>query len=475
MMVLEFSCQDGSAFTALGKNCKEVRWRVAAMGSEPMEIKLSIEKLPVGSPTVGITYNSNKLFPLGGSKTKDKLKTDFEQKWPFRGQARNIEKRNFFEVKPKTMGDEWFPALSIAQRRDGTFEGTVWLPDGNGGFKTVYMPTIDKADIREQDSKRALQIAERFLLLNVPSASPLKESTLTLLDETQGCLITHFFARCTPPARGSLPESLPAPNDIFMEVNKERTQVTSQATHSTLVEYLAAELRSISCNPESKTKISWRFMIGPFAEHTVTLEKRYKSSRIATLVVDGKVLIESAAADFDCNWEAEEEGESQSPSMAEEGGPWACKFRFIGERSVKFKVFEVSKDGLTLETTDLLEGLEREQIKYTKVCTVSAMNPRDLKTATLEIDGVSFHEMREKASFAEESIACDPDVLRLQYGLAVPVKVRDEPPKGLAALQGKLKEAGQQMQESWEKATPQLQALSSRVGETFGSMFKPPV
>lgn len=468
MMVLEFCCQDESAFTALGKNCKEVKWRVAAMGTEPLEIKLTVEKLPKMSAEVAITCNGNKLYPLG-SKGKEKLKNDFEHKWPFRGIAQGVHMKNFFEVRPKAMGAEWFPALSIGQRRDGMFEANVWFPDGMGGTKKVYMPAIEKGDIREQESKKPLSTPERFLVLNVPMSSPLKESSLSLMDSLSEDCITHFFARATPPSAGTALESLPAPNEIFMEVTKDRSKVITQVPHSTLTQYLTSEPRAISSTPESKTKMSWRFQIGPMAEHTVTVEKKYKSSKIVTLTVDGKVLVESAAADFDSEWSSQDD-ESASPSSTDEGGPWLCKFRFIGERSVKFKVFEQTSDGAALETTDLVEGLKKDQIKYTKVCTVSLKDQKDLRTALLEIDGVEFHALKQKTAIAEENIVCEPEVLQMQYGITTPAKVRDEPPTGLAAIHSKLKEAGQQWQEQLEKAG--LQSLGSKMNETLGTMFK---
>jgi len=477
MMVLEFSCRDSSAFTAIGKNCKEVKWRVAAMGSEPVEVGLHVEKLPHMSPEVSISANGNKLFPLG-SKAKEKLKADFEQRWPFRGVAKHINQKNFFEVKPKAMGEEWFPAISVAQKRDGgLMEATVWLPDGAGGARKVFLPAVEKTDIREEVSKKPLSIPERYLKLCVPSEDPLKQSTLTLLDTREEEHVTHFFARATPPPGGVALESLPAQNELFMECSKDRKQVTSQITHTTLVDYLSSEARQISSSPESTTKMTWKFQLGPLAQHTVTVEKKKVASKIVTLMVDGKLLVESKAQDFDCDWDDEREDETED----REHGPWACKFRFLGERSLKFKVFETDREGDPLETTDLLEALSPEQIKYTKVCVVSLTDSRDLTSALLEIDGVEFNQMKETASISEDNIVCDPEVLQMQYGIVLPTKVRDEPPTGLKALQAKLKEAGEQAKEAgekikehWEKkGQPGLQELGNKVGETVGKMFQP--
>jgi len=476
MMVLEYSCRDASAFTAMGKYCKEVKWRVAAMGTEPVEVGLHVEKLPQMSSEVTISANGNKLFPLG-AKAKEKLKADFEQKWPFRGVAKGINKKNFFEVKPKAMGEEWFPAISVSQKRDGgLMEALIWLPDGAGGAKKVFLPAVEKADIREQATKKPLTIPERYLKLMVPSEDPLRQSTLTLLDTREEEHITHFFARATPPPGGVALETLPAENSLFMECSKDRMQVTSQVTHTTLVDFLSAEGRQISCSPESKTKMTWKFQLGPMAQHTVTVEKKSKTSKIVTLTVDGKLLVESAAKDFDCDWDDDHDDEAEE----KEHGPWACKFRFLGERSLKFKVFETDTEGDPLESTDLVEALSPEQIKYQKVCVVSLTDSRDLTSALLEIDGVEFNQMKEAVSISEENIACDPEVLQMQYGITVPTKVRDEPPTGLKALQVKLREAGEQAKEAgekikehWEKkGQPGLQEFGNKVGETVGKMFQ---
>jgi len=469
MMVLEFTCQDESAFTAIGKNCKEVKWRIGAMGTEPMDVHLHVEKLPGRTPEVSIIGNGLKLYPLGG-KNREKLKTDFQQKWPFRGIAKHIDKKNFFEVQPKGTSDDWLPAISVEPRRDGSgkFQARVWFPSSDGGKpKQVDLPAVDKECIREVDSKKPLEVPNRELILDVSKENPLRESTLSLIDERGSEDITHFFARPTPPPVGTMMETVPAPNEIQMEVNKERTKIKIAAGHDHLVQYMASEARSISATPESKTKMTWRFEVGPKAQHTVTVEKRYKSSKIVTLSVDGKVLVECASGDLDLESPDFDE-HSASPSSAAESGPWCGYFRLIGERSIKAKVFEQSQDGLTLETTDLVEVLPRDKIKYTRNCRVTIQSQKDLGSATLDIDGVDFGELKPAAACPETNMECEPEVLQMQYGLTVPPKVREVPPSVMQAMQSKLKEAGEQWKEGWEKAQPGLKEL----GEKMGNLFK---
>mmetsp|Transcript_124918 Transcript_124918/g.388881 ORF Transcript_124918/g.388881 Transcript_124918/m.388881 type:complete len:491 (-) Transcript_124918:30-1502(-) len=466
MMVLQFSCHDESAFTAIGKNCKEMKWKIGAMGTEPVDIILHVEKLPGRSPEVSITADSKKLFPLGG-KNKEKLKTDFQQKWPFRGVAKDVDKKNFFEIKPKGVTDDWLPAIWIRHRDDGSgkFQARVWCPDPNSTKpKEVDLLAVDKEDIRERESKKPLVIPVRELILDVCKEDPLKESTLSLIDEKGSEEVTHFFARPTPAPSGTTIETMPTPNQISMEVNKERTRIKIAAGHDQLVHYLSSEARGISTAPESATKISWSFQIGPTAQHTVSLEKKFKGSKIVTLTVDGKVLIEAAASDFDLEVP---EGDTQSSTSAG-WGPWCGAFRLIGQRSVKAKVFEQNQEGTPLETTDLVEVLPEKEVKYTKTVRVRVSDQKDLRSAVLDIDGVDFASLKPAAAVAETSMEVEPEVLKMQYNLDVPTKVREVPPTALQAMQSKLKEAGQQWQEGWEKAQPGLQEL----GQKFGALFK---
>lgn len=468
MMVLEFTCQDESAFTAIGKNCKEVKWKVGAMGTEPMEVHMHVEKYPGRSPEVSITGNGQKLFPMGG-KNKEKLKSDFQQKWPFRGIAKGIDQTNFFEVQPKGTSDDWLPAIKVQPRRDGSgkFQARVWFPAPDGGKpKEVDLPAVEKECIRERESKKPLEIPERQLVLDVSKDNPLKESTLSLIDERGSEDITHFFARPTPPPTGTMMETMPAPNEISMEVNKERTKIKIAAGHDQLVQYLASEPRSVSTAGE-KQKMTWEIEIGPKAKHNVTIEKRYKSSKIVTLSVDGKVLIECASGDLDLDG-PDFDVNSASPSSAGDGGSWLGCFRLVGERSVKAKVFEKTQDGTTLDSTDLVEVLPRDKIKFTKNCRVNVPDVKDFRSAVLDIEGVEYGMLKHASVAAETSIECEAEVLQMQYGLVVPNKVRDVPPSALKAIQSKLQEAGQQWQEGWEKAQPGL----TEIGNKLGSLFK---
>lgn len=438
MMVLEFGAHESSMMTATGKHNKEMKWRVAALGTEPMEVVVKVDKTPGSAPYVGVHHNTTKLFPTG-DKSSAHLKENFEHKWPYRASPQNLDKEDFFEVKPKGSSD-WYIASKINQRRDGTFEGSVWLPDEKLGWKLVNLPSILKEDIRQEKDKRPLEIPVREVVLNVSKEKPLTETTLTLLDGGREEEITHFFARVTPPpARGAM-EAQPASRELSFQVDKERVNVTTNITHSMLESYMKGELGAVSCKADSKTKMTWCISIGPYAEHTITVERKHKTSREMTLSVDGSVLVNAKARDFDIDYDGDDdESEAGDP-------PWVCKFYFIGERSLKFKVFEESKGGITLDTTEIVEGIAKENQIFKKACTVSIPNVRDLSESKLDIDGTLYRDLKEPRKKSEDAMHLTVEVLKMQYGIEVPRKIRNDPPPGLAAIQQKWMEGVENIQ-----------------------------
>lgn len=176
--------------------------------------------------------------------------------------------------------------------------------------------------------------------------------------------------------------------------------------------------------------MSWTIAISD-AEHTISIERKHKTSRAMTLTVDGSVLVEARAQDFDIDYDGDD-GESEASDP-----PWVCRFFFLGERSVKFKVFEETRGGILLDSTDVVEGLTAAQRKFKRACVVTINNNRDLRDATLSIDDVLFSDFREFQKKKEDHIVLDPEIFTMQYGIAIPKKVREEPPPGLAGLHQK--------------------------------------
>jgi len=192
---------------------------------------------------------------------------------------------------------------------------------------------------------------------------------------------------------------------------------------------------------EGKTKMAWTIGIGPYAEHVISIERKYKTNRTMTLTVDGSTLVEAKARDFDIDYDGDDdEDEARDP-------PWVCKFYFIGERSVKVKVNEESKAGMVLDSTDLVEAFTPEKRRFKKACTVTIGNPRDLRQATLKVDDILFEELKAPRKQSDGgSIVLEPEILQMQYGVAVPKKVRQDAPPGLAGIHQKWMEGVENVQ-----------------------------
>merc|ERR1712039_230580 len=94
----------------------------------------------------------------------------------------------------------------------------------------------------------------------------------------------------------------------------------------------------------------------------------------------------------------------------------------------KLKVNETSTSGDALETTDVVEALRNDQIKFSRVCRISVPDLTDLSTATLEIDGVSFSDLDNsppQQQNGKEHICLDTDTFIKNFDVTIPRPVRD--------------------------------------------------
>merc|ERR1712226_245052 len=103
---------------------------------------------------------------------------------------------------------------------------------------------------------------------------------------------------------------------------------------------------------------------------------------------------------------------------------------------------------MMLDSTDLVEGLTKEQRLFKVACTVTVPSHKDLRDATLAVtqyagqgtgkDGkehtAQVSDCKEPRKKSDEFIKLHPDVLRIQYGMTVPRKVRSEPPPVMTEL-----------------------------------------
>jgi len=186
-----------------------------------------------------------------------------------------------------------------------------------------------------------------------------------------------------------------------------------------LANFASGEVQSIASDVE-RLQRKWIFQLGPFAQHTVEITKKYTLGKIITLLVDGEILVESTAAEIGCGC-----------------SEWQCTFTFFGERVMDFEVFKTNKDGSTLDETDHV----KHRCRYMHECRVMLPNDWDLSSAKLLIDERQFTELPVKVPEREErTVAMDPVALHHTYGITTPYKVDHTAPDDLVAFTKKLME-----------------------------------
>jgi hypothetical protein len=397
-MVLKYECHD-----SLLHGAKESTWVVqAGIHGKPIEIKLHVDRTLVSTPEVAVECDGFMLFPGPySSSKKDRLREDFVQEWPFRGVAKGIGEKDVVQIQPPSMySEQWYPGILTRQRADGLFEVLCLMPDGRGGTRQVHYPAIKPEYIRYVGTGKPFLLPQRMLRLEVPQDDP-ANATLSV---DQHDLITHYFARPTP--NPTLVKEHPT---ILMKVSKDRQQVTANVGHSVFAHHLNGDVRLVKQQAD-KYKHTWTIQIGPFAEHTIEVEKKRKS-KVVSLSIDGDKFVEASAEDIDC-----------------EKNHWECKFRFVGERHLDFEVFETNRDGKELDSTAMVKHL----MKFNRECVVSLWDESDLRSAELIIDNVCFRNLpMANAAHYEDNLSISPDVLKSMYRVQIPYKVNEQAALGL--------------------------------------------
>jgi len=411
--VLQFSCLDQTMLSSLGKQAVQTRWLIeATRGEEPFEIVLTIDKSVMGSPDVRVSCKGEQVFP-SGPKESGKLQNDFEWRWPFRGQLPGMLVPNAFHVRPEhSVRDEWFPATVMQQMEDGTFKVSAKFPSGQGGVKDIELPVVQAQNLREAATLGPIRMPMCALILYVPAKNP-AHATLSVEKNGEAELLTHYFARCTPPpAPGKLLGKPAKEQRIRFEVSKDRKHVKCDSGYSELSHFLNGEVRTVARESPTKLKKFWKLQVGPFAEHTIELEKKSASSKIATLTVDGEVLCQASAEDI-------------------ESGPegWSCEFRLLGEKFLDWEVFTCNSDGAPLDVkTDVVH-----RTAYCHECVVVLKGA--VPEATLTVDGRHYQDMADfRPATRSDIIEWNPDSLYASFGLVVPFKVDEKAPTGLARM-----------------------------------------
>jgi len=412
-MVTHFSSHDSSVLRKLGQHSKELKWKVQpGVGAKTIEITIHVDKSVVTSARVYVMSDKDRIFPTNG-EDQSKMVQDFRYHWPFRGTIKGFNEKGFFEMRPKTAMEQWLPAIITEQRSDGLFEVTAFTSDpSTGGMREVVQPAVSVSDIREARTKKPLVVPESKLMLEVPYKDPLHATlSVDMGSGEEAQMITHYFARPSP----CLPAGQKAPR-VAIDVSKDHKKVTANVGHTVLAHFKSGEVRAVNSDP-AKKKHDWTVQLGPFAEHTICVEKKW-TSKIVTLLVDGECFVESSAEDIDC-----------------ESNCFECKFRFVGERCIDMNVFETNSDGVTLDT----KGTVVNRTKYTHECVVSVQDLHDLSSATLTVDGNDFLSLPVKPEpHQENNLEMDVKAMELHYGLVVPYKVNESAPAGAALMAKKL-------------------------------------
>lgn len=397
ILVVGFSSHDSTVGSVLGRNCKEMRWKVMYdRDADPIDIRLHVQEHKLHSNEVKIECNGQAIFHGAGAHAKAKMTEDFRYEWSFRGGIKGINVLNFFEVNLPQFsdsGDTWFPATVTGQHEDGFFEVTAQECHGNGRITEVTYPAVHKGKLREAISQKPLAVPENSVMLEVPKDNPLS----AVLSLANGEPVMHHFGKPSPWLTAAHEKQ-----DIALKVSKDRTAVVASAGHQVLEHFVSGEVQAKNSEVE-RLRHSWTIQVGPFAEHIIEITKRYTLGKIITLLVDGEVLAESSAADMGCV-----------------GGLWQCKFRLIGERVLDFEVYKTNTDGGILNET----GHVKERRRYIQECHVTIPNDRDFTTARLFIDTVPFTELPMPAQrYEEPNLTTTPLALLHTYGIATPYMV----------------------------------------------------
>lgn len=438
VMVVGFSAHDSSVGNALGRNCKELKWRVMYdLHSEPIDICVRVQEHKLHYNGVSVECNGRPIFQGEGGQ-KAKMIEDLHYQWPFRASIRGLGEPDLFELRmPYMHGETWVPATITCQREDGFFEATAFQYGSGGWHKQMPIPAVSRKDIREKTTGAPPAVPECCLHLHVPHQDPLRAS---LSMDGSGEQITHCFGRPSPPPVAKGQELA----KVRFQVSQDRRVVSADVGHATLHHFVSGEVRAV--NQEfARMKHLWRFQLGPFAEHTVEVVKKYTLGTILTLIVDGEVLVEAAASD-----------------LGVKSGEWKCDFRFVGERLLNFEVHKTNKEGTVLPEKGSIEQIR----KYTHQCSVLIPNDWEFSTgicradtAQFFIDGTAFGELPVVMPKHEEpNLKLDARALQQLYNITTPYVVDHAAPSTMMVMTNNVL---QQADEHRQAATQAVTGLFS--------------
>jgi len=238
---------------------------------------------------------------------------------------------------------------------------------------------------------------------------------------------------------------------VHFKVNRDRTIVSADVGHSVIRHFVDGEVRAVK-QDFARMKHKWQFQLGPFAEHTVEVVKKYTLGSIITLLVDGEVLVEATSAD-----------------LGLKSGEWKCDFRFVGDRLMDFEVHKTNKEGTVLAQTGHIEQRRR----YSHRCSVVIPNDWDFSTgicradtAQLFIDGQAFCELPVVMPKHEEpNLKLDARALLQMYNITTPYVVDPTAPSSIVVMTNTV----------LEQADAHRQAATQTVTALWRGCCAPPV
>lgn len=436
--VEEFFCRDHTAMRSLAAHDKVIRWQIRVVGIEgqhlhptpavgapppPDEdegprpavcqtkaIEVHIKTHNVRRSEVSVIVDNESIFPGPEfSRPMARMRGDFSYSWKFRGMVPGLHHSGIFELDIGNMFDgpeaesRWIDCVILDQRADGLFE--VSAIDPSRPKEHIMYPGIRAELMRFKDGGKPLEIPEHVLAIEVPKGDPLR--TTLLVDDKP---MTHYLGRGSPKGMAGGFGGPTPPVNIFVE--KDRKSCTIDAGHTLLSHFLSNEVMAGTCTPERRKK-TWVLKVGPFAEHVIQIERKYKMvgvSSIVTLSVDGTTMVESNSEDVDSD-----------PLVAK----WQASFKFFGERFIVWDVPETDRHGHVLET----RGFLRQPFRFTNTIEVRITDSRNFFSADLFVDQKNFNDLRLVLAPHDEhpSLKMNADVMFAQYKLKVPSKEKWEP------------------------------------------------
>jgi hypothetical protein len=405
----------------------------------------------------------------GGYKARAKMHDDWGKEWRYRGRypciglvrpgeawvpgtiptdvpsqvgdaANLVQTYMLGDGKLKTMhevavGTERFPAVLTKQWPDGYFEVTAFKTNNQAmqvaKYTTVDFPALHKSSIFLTSTGEAIALPECGMSLEVLRAAPQNAQVLI-----SGKSFLEHLGRASPKASAGAPRRIvvDCPKQIrpdlarqmlrqnVLGMNKVEKPVEFNTHGIDLEHFLSGEVRR-GVTTASRLKRCWTVQFGPFATHTLRLEKKNHGKRFAnsvmTLYVDDEVLVECNSSDL-----------GGSPDL------WRCKFSFVGERQMDFKIFEETKDGWPLDSQSELTRCYQYRHVVEVTSPVRALD--NLINATMTIDTVPFQGLPcvTEVHRTVPNLSITPSALKAQFGIEIPKKIAPQDTRGIARQLG---------------------------------------